>query len=415
MRAVPYRRIMQSDHLIRIAGAGPSGLAAAILLAKGGRAVEVHEARRDVGTRFIGDLQIIEGSSESEPVPVFLDRLGIERNFYFRAANWATFYDHRNRGRVIRSDKPYGWFIHRGAEEGTLDRGLLAQAQAAGAKVIFNSRLPHDQADIVATGPASPDGLAKEITWRVGGNVGRTLQSDSIQSRTGESDLRNTPGETIDVYFNHKLAPGGYSYLFILDGVATFGCAIVADFKQIDAYFDHSLAAAQRLHAFEVPVDARTGYSYMNFHLKRQSTANGSRFVGEAAGFQDYLFGLGIRYALTSGSLAARSILEERDYDDLWKQALGTKQETSLVNRFLYESGGNFGLSMFVRQAARAKDFHRYLSGWHRSSWWKRMLYPVVKGVWRHDGRCLHKPGLHWCRSRDTEMKVPPLGPVETP
>jgi flavin-dependent dehydrogenase len=375
--------------LIRIAGAGPSGLTAAIILARAGRDVEVHEAKRDVGTRFIGDLQIIEGASESEPVPAFLDRIGIERNFYFRAADWATFYDHKNAARVIRSKEPYGWFIHRGAEEGTLDRGLLAQAQRAGAKVIFNSRLAADQADIVATGPASPDGLAKEMTWR------------------------SSDAERIDVYFNHKLSPGGYSYLFILDGVATFGCAIVADFKQIDSYFDHSLAAAQRLHHFDVPADARTGYSYMNFHLKHAATSNGARFVGEAAGFQDYLFGLGIRYALTSGSLAARSILEERDYDELWKSELGAKQQTSLVNRFLYETGGNFGLSMFVRQAARAKDFHHYLSGWHRTTWWKSLLSPVVRRVWKHEGRCQHKPGPHWCRSRDTQLQVPPLGPVE--
>src|SRR3979490_2192557 len=120
---------MTDPRPIRIAGAGPSGLAAAITLARDGRAVEVHEAKRDVGTRFIGDLQIIEAASESESVPDFLDRLGIERNFYFRAATWATFYDHHGKGRVIRSDKPYGFFIHRGAEEGTLDRGLLAQAQ----------------------------------------------------------------------------------------------------------------------------------------------------------------------------------------------------------------------------------------------------------------------------------------------
>jgi flavin-dependent dehydrogenase len=393
---------VQNHGLIRIAGAGPSGLAAAIILARAGREVEVHEAKRDVGTRFIGDLQIIEGASESESVPAFLDRLGIERNFYFRAADWATFYDHKNSARVIRSKEPYGWFIHRGAEEGTLDRGLLAQAQQAGAKVIFNSRLAPDQADIVATGPASPDGLAKEMTWRVG--------SPNPDTRHPTPD---TP-ETIDVYFNHKLSPGGYSYLFILDGVATFGCAIVADFKQIDSYFDHSLAAAQRLHHFDVPADARTGYSYMNFHLKHAATSNGARFVGEAAGFQDYLFGLGIRYALTSGSLAARSILEERDYDELWKSELGAKQQTSLVNRFLYETGGNFGLSMFVRQAARAKDFHHYLSGWHRTTWWKSLLSPVVRRVWKHEGRCQHKPGPHWCRSRDTEMKVPPLGPVES-
>src|SRR5581483_11014632 len=99
---------------IRIAGAGPSGLAAAIVLAKAGRPVEVHEARPDVGTRFIGDLQIIEGASEREPVPAFLDRVGIARNFYFRAADWATFFDPRGKARTIRSGEPYGWFIRRG-------------------------------------------------------------------------------------------------------------------------------------------------------------------------------------------------------------------------------------------------------------------------------------------------------------
>jgi flavin-dependent dehydrogenase len=376
---------MPAPSPIRIAGAGPSGLAAAIVLARAGRAVEVHEAKRDVGMRFIGDLQVIEAASENEPVPAFLDRIGIERNFYFRPATWATFYDHRRIARTIRSNEPYGWFIRRGAEEGTLDRGLLAQARALGVEVKFNSRLAPADADVVATGPAAPDGLAREMTWRT---------SDE---------------ERVDVFFNHKLSPGGYSYLFILDGIATFGCAIVADFKRIDEYFDHSMAEAQRLHSFEVPADARTGYSYMNFHLKTQAASNGTRYVGEAAGFQDYLFGLGIRYALTSGYLAARSILEGRDFDT---SALAAKQETSLVNRFLYEAGGNFGLSMFVRRAGRAKDFHRYLSGWHQRRWWKRLLSPLVHRVWQHNGRCLHKPADHWCRARDTEMKVPPLGPV---
>src|SRR5689334_706462 len=207
-----YHTSTVPDHrLIRIAGAGPSGLAAAIILARAGREVEVHEAKRDVGTRFIGDLQIIEGASESEPVPDFLDRLGIERNFYFRGADWATFYDHRRAARVIRSAAPYGYFIRRGAEEGTLDRGLLAQARAAGAKVVFNSRLDVGStgADIVATGPASPDGLAREMTWR------------------------SSEPERIDVFFNHKLSPGRYSYLLILARIATSGRATVSDFKPI--------------------------------------------------------------------------------------------------------------------------------------------------------------------------------------
>jgi flavin-dependent dehydrogenase len=384
---------MHQRRTISIAGAGPSGLATAIALARAGRSVVVHEAKKDVGTRFIGDLQIIEGSSEREPVTDFLDRIGIERNFYFRPATWATFYDHHNRARTIRSNDPFGYFIKRGPEEGTLDRGLLAQARALGVEVIFNSRLKPEEADVVATGPSTPDGLAREMTWHT---------SDP---------------ERVEVFFNHLLAPGGYSYLFILDGIATFGCAIVADFKKIDDYFDHSLAAAQSANPFDIPAETRTGYSYMNFHLKQTAVKNGARFVGEAAGFQDYLFGLGIRYALTTGNLAARSILENRDYNELWIAQLGRKQQTSLVNRFLYEAGGNTGLSMFVKQAARARDFNRYLGGWHAQTWWKALLAPIVQRVWRHRGRCMHKPLVeetpHWCRARDTEMRVPPLGEVQ--
>ena len=348
--------------------------------------MEVHEAKRDVGTRFIGDLQIIEASSEREPVLDFLGRIGVEPNFWLRPAHAATFYDSRNRRRSVRSDEPFGYFIRRGAEEQTLDRGLLAQAQRLGVNVIFNSRLA--KADVIATGPSTPDGLAREMTWRT-----------------------DDP-ERVDVFFNHHLAPGGYSYLFILEGLATFGCAIVADFKKIDEYFEHSLDAAQRANPFTMPAETRTGYSYMNFHIKRRATKDGARYVGEAAGFQDYLFGLGIRYALTSGWLAARSILEERDFDELWQRELGAKQETSLVNRFLYEAGGNAGLGIFVRQAARAKDFNLYRRGWHARTWWKSLLAPVIRRAWRHSGRCMHKPGEHWCRSRDTAIKVPPLGPL---
>jgi flavin-dependent dehydrogenase len=222
---------------VRVAGAGPSGLAAAITLAHAGVPVEVHEARKDVGARFIGDLQVIENHSGAEEVPDLFRRIGIATDFYCRPATWATFYDATGRKTAVRSRTPYSYFIRRGAIDASLDRGLLRQAQALGVEVRFQSRLDPAGADIVATGPATPDGLAREITF--------------------ETDAP----EVVDVYFDHRRAPGGYAYLFILDGVATFGCAIVADFRNIDTYFEHSLAAARRLRAIDTSRLLRTGYS----------------------------------------------------------------------------------------------------------------------------------------------------------
>ncbi|MFA6956925.1 MAG: NAD(P)/FAD-dependent oxidoreductase [Thermoanaerobaculia bacterium] len=378
------------DEIIRIAGAGPSGLAAAITLARGGRKVEVHESKSDVGARFIGDLQVIENASDPEPVPDFLARIGIETNFYVRPGVRATFYDASGRARTVSSEEPYCYFIRRGPIETSLDRGLLAQAVALGVDVKFKSRLDPGEATIVATGPASPDGIAKEITFATDPSV-----------------------EIVDVWFNHDLSPGGYSYLFALDGRATFGCAIVSDFKNIEDYFDHSLAVAKRFRPIDMSRELRTGYSYMNFCIKESAKLDGHPCVGEAGGFQDYLFGLGIRYALTTGNLAARSILEGRDFDDLWKEQWPRKAETSLANRVLYEIAGNLGLRSFVSQASNARDFHAYLASWHKPTWWKSAIASVVRPLWRNEGRCLHKPAVHWCRSKDSHVKVPPLGPVE--
>ena len=49
-----------TDEPIQIMGAGLSGLSAAIILAKAGREVHVHDIRNDSGARFDGDFQGIE-------------------------------------------------------------------------------------------------------------------------------------------------------------------------------------------------------------------------------------------------------------------------------------------------------------------------------------------------------------------
>ncbi len=112
---------------IVIAVAGPAGLSAAIHLRRSDFPVEVFERREDVGARFIGEYQILESYSREEDARDELAHMGIDVNFELRPAHWARLFDDRAKGSSVSSERPYGYFLRRGTEEGTLDRGLEAQ------------------------------------------------------------------------------------------------------------------------------------------------------------------------------------------------------------------------------------------------------------------------------------------------
>jgi flavin-dependent dehydrogenase len=369
-----------------IAGAGPAGLTAATLLARAGRRTVVHERNATVGARFVGDLQVVEDASDRlETVPAMFTRLALAAPPWVPART-AEFFDAKMRRFEVSSKEPYAWFVTRGPGEGTLDTTLLAGALAAGAEVRFGSRLEPSSANLVATGPQTPDGLARETAF----------ETDGVTR--------------VRVLFDPSVAPGGYAYLFTVGGRGTFGCAIVKDLGGIDRYFEK--AKDKLLSLDRVPMDgARDAYSFMNFALAPVPCQGGRPAAGEAGAFQDYLFGLGMRYAISSGALAAEALLEGRDFAVLARERFARRQRVSLVNRFLYEAGGAFGLSLFARLAARA-DFRSVLSAFYRPGPVRLALAPFVAALWRNRGRCAHRLPEHWCRRREREIRDVALGRI---
>jgi flavin-dependent dehydrogenase len=359
---------------VTIAGAGPAGLAAAIHLRRSGIPVAVFERRETVGARFIGEWQVLESYSRREDALEELRGMGIEASFEHVPATWAHLLDDRGRKLAVRSRAPYGYFLRRGVEPGTLDRALEAQAKALGAEIHFGRKLAPEEADIVATGPGPADGIAKEIAFR-------TSASDRIE-----------------VIFDPDLAPGGYAYFFALGGWATLGLALLDGYSKLEAQFEKAVARFQQIAPFEVE-DQRPGYSYMNFFLHGSSQQGSRLFAGEAGGFQDYLFGLGIRYALVSGHLAARSLVEKGSFDQLWRERLLSGMRSSLGTRLLYEFLGRRGLRHFVARAAR-RDFREFLHSWARPSWWRLALRPIAERTFGRADACGHKLPCEWCRPR---------------
>src|SRR5437588_892085 len=180
---------------IRIAGAGPAGMAAAIILSKAGYRVRVSEQRSGVGRRFNDDYQGLENWSRDEDVLDEVRAMGIEPGWWSRSFYGGVIYDPALRPLRVQSGRPLFYMLRRGyTHPGSMDLNLFAQAQEVGVGFDWNRRLDPKDADIVACGPRGvPVAIARGMTFH-----------------TDHNDIAG-------VILNEDMAPGGYVYFLVSD------------------------------------------------------------------------------------------------------------------------------------------------------------------------------------------------------
>ncbi len=333
---------MNNKKKIRIIGSGPAGLCAAINLAHAGYAVTVYEKNRDAGMRFCGDFQGIENWSTSEDLLSTLKRISIQPDFLCQPYTEGQFFMKNNIGGTVNSPRPLFYLTLRGSSKGSLDQGLKKQAEEAGVDLKFNQRKEPEQGDIIATGPRKPNVLASGIIF--------------------QTDLP----DTIMIYLDNRIAPWGYAYLLVRQGRATLASVYYKDFKNGFNNLDRSIELFQKRLPFPIEKAKRfTGYG--NYFPARSAIRDQRLYVGEAAGFQDFLFGFGIRYALTSGYLAARSIIHGQNYNSLWKEAFEKELLTSLSNRYLFQIFGSLAHRFMIWGTTRGNPWN-FMNRLYRSS-----------------------------------------------
>jgi flavin-dependent dehydrogenase len=369
---------VENGEPIQIAGAGPAGLAAAITLARAGRAVIVHEMYREVGHRFGCDMQGLENWSTEQDVLEVLRGLGITTEFEKVACHRGTVFDAWDQAYAIRSCQPLLYMIERGPRSGSLDSALLAQARALGVEVRFNSQLDRlEGPGILATGPKMADAIAVGYHFETALPTGFWVICDD------------------------NLAPRGYAYLAVLNGRGTLKSGMFTGFKRQKIYVERTVDAFCRLLGLEM-INPRPHGGVGNFRIPATATAGRHPMVGEQAGFQDVLLGFGIRPAVISGVLAARSLLDGSDYDARWRAELGPYLRASLINRALYALLGNRGYRWLLRYQARHSDASDFLHGLYKASWGKRILLPWARSRYdsrRQDQSCNHIDcACIWCR-----------------
>ena len=93
---------------------------------------------------------------------------------------------------------------------------------------------------------------------------------------------------------------------------------------------------------------------------------SGALRVGEAAGFQDPIAGYGVRCALVSGALAARSLVDGADFRDLLRNAFGTEFQEAYAFRQQLNRATNEDMDRLVASMGPEMDLAAYRT--HRSS-----------------------------------------------
>ncbi len=369
--------VIARDQVIQIAGAGPAGLAAAITLARAGRRVIVYEAQREVGYRFQGDLQGLENWTTERDVLDELGETGLTTAFAHRACREGTVFDAWGQAYSVRSRAPLFYMVERGPGPGSLDTALFEQALALDVEVRFGSRLERlEGPGILAVGPKAADAIA----------VGYHFETDMNDGFWAICD--------------EALAPQGYAYLLVMNGHGTVKSCMYSGFKQESAYVARTVEAFRRLAGLEMR-NARPHGGVGNFRIPVSALSGRHPLAGEQAGFQDTLWGFGMRLALRSGVLAAHSLVDGGDYEVRWRQELGPWLRASLVNRALYGLLGNAGYRWALRWQA-GHDARTFLRRLYRPSLVKRLLMPWAR--WRYrsrrrDASCNHVDcACIWCR-----------------
>jgi len=363
--------------VIEVAGAGPAGLAAAITLAQAGANVVVHEARAGVGYRFGRDLQGLENWTTQKDVLKVFSEFQIATGFRRLTCTRGQVLDANGNRFVIDNREPLFYMVERGLEPGSFDSALTTQALELNVEIRYNSRVERlNGPGILATGPKAGDAIA----------VGYHFETDMEDGFWAICDDR--------------LAPKGYAYLLVMEGQGTVKSCMFTGFKHEREYVARTVAAFERLAGLRMK-DPQAHGGAGNFRIPGRATSGIHPVVGELAGFQDMLWGFGIRHAVRSGILAARALLNGEDYEALWQRELRPAMEAALVNRVCYSLLGNQGYRLLLKFKSRG-DVREFLRRRYAPSMFKRVLLPWARRRYRsqrQDKSCNHVDcGCVWCR-----------------
>ena len=321
---------------VKIAGGGIAGLAAAMYLRKKNFKVVVYEKESKIGNSRHGDFEGIENWIFSNSIQNLFNVIGFSQNqisltpvkkFLVHSAN--------DKPLKIKSESPFFNLVSRGSKSNDLDSQLYEQCLSAGVQFQFGKKAPSDSS-IIATGTRKASAYIYGMNFKT--------KSDN----------------QIHLFLGRRFAPKGYAYLIIQDGKGTIATAFKKNHESNQDLINNCMYELRKLNIdiYESKAFGSRGSFILPLGLKCKPPF----LIGEAGGFQDYLFGFGMKISMISGLAAGMYLAGKKSHSKGLFLDLNKKRKISFINRILYERLNDKQMYDFAKKFSTSDDPLKLLS-----------------------------------------------------
>lgn len=296
---------------IHIAGGGIAGLSAALGLSQYGIPSVVFEKRKRVGGSRHDDFEGLENWIFSINHDAF-QYLGLNLSS-LQSFPVSEFLVHcpPNDPIKISSPEPFFSIVSRGAHSHSIDQWLYKACMNKRVEIKLGETCSLEKADIIATG------CRKAAAYIQGGSFSTNLP------------------DQVHLLLGSNFAPKGYAYLIIRNGKGTLAAAYKKPRSGAKNYVEETIAYFQRAGITIKLEDAFA--SRGSFKIPVRNPFSQQISVGEAGGYQDCLFGFGMKVGMMSGWMAASYLAGNNQHAFELNTMLRKKLRLSYINRVLYE------------------------------------------------------------------------------
>lgn len=304
------------NKIIKILGAGISGLTAGIVLSKYGYKVEIFEKRLNVGSFFEKDIHSFRNYFYGYNVLEEYQQMGIKISNTYPIYKEFRFSPSFKKIEIYSKDEPLFYNFLRGhVDRRSFDIELYKVAEKNGVKFYFNQNVDSTKVDIVASGANFVKG------------VGYGEYYSQVSEIIPNSNY---------IFLNNNCSPHGYSFIlpFNNEAVIILGSTKLEsknELKKRFYYLKKNNPIIRRIiksAKFENEI-----FGYVSYNIPRTAIENGRLYIGEAAGFLDAATMFGSHYAILSGYSAAIAIIKNKNYNVLWKEKFEKELKSQCLKR----------------------------------------------------------------------------------